>query len=560
MTVPGPNRRPLLMLLLVVTSIAMVRSFSAHAAGARQVADASVSGTPPRLVVILVVDQMRSDYIGRFRRDWTGGLKRLITDGAVFRRAAYPYLTTVTCPGHATIATGAWPRTHGVIQNVWWDREGQSLVDCTADERASVLGYSETHSSAADSANRLLVPTLADELRTRRGGRVVSVSIKAHASAILAGHGGDAVTWLENRSGWATSSAYTATPVATVDAFVRSHPISSDYGKVWTPMLSAARYTDEDDALGEAPPRGWGATFPHALRSAQGTSDEEFMRQWRSSPFANDYVARFAIALTESMRLGRTEGPDVLAVSFSSTDFVGHAFGPRSQEVQDIYAHLDRTIGTLLDDLDRLVGRDCYVLALTADHGVTPLPEQLIAEGDDAGRLSSPRIGAAIEEHLGRELGAQKSKYVSRVVANDVYLAPGMYERLRGMPAAMSSLLNRLSRLEGIARVFQGEQVRQGTTSPDAFLRAAALSYYPGRSGDLILVPRPNWVFAASGATHGTSHPDDQRVPLVLFGRGIKRGEYDDAATPADVAPTLAALCGISLSHADGHVLRMALK
>jgi predicted AlkP superfamily pyrophosphatase or phosphodiesterase len=326
------------------------------------------------------------------------------------------------------------------------------------------------------------------------------------------------------------------------------------------PMLSAGRYDDKDDALAEAPPRGWGVTFPHALRSAQGTSDEEFLLQWRSSPFANDYVARFAVALTESMRLGQADGTDVLAVSFSSTDFVGHAFGPRSHEVQDLYAHLDRTIENLLTDLDRLVGRNRYVLALTADHGVTPLPEQVIAEGGDAGRLRSARIAAAIEEHLERELGARKGRYVAHVVANDIYLAPGVYERLKGLPAAMSSLHKRLSRLEGIARVFQGEQLRQGATSPDAFLRAAALSYHPGRSGDFILVPKPNWVFAASGATHGTSHPDDQRVPLVLFGRGIKTGEYDDAATPADVAPTLAALCGITLTHADGQVLRMALR
>jgi len=223
-----------------------------------------------------------------------------------------------------------------------------------------------------------------------------------------------------------------------------------------------------------------------------------------------------------------------------------------------MYAHLDRTIGVLLDDLDRTVGAGRYVLALTADHGVTPIPEQLVAAGQDGGRLSSVAIAAAIEQHLKRTLG--EGTRVARVNGNDVYFEPGVYEKLNASPALLASLIDRLTRLDGIQRVVRAEEARNGMRSSDRLVRAAALSYVAGRSGDLILVPRAGWMFAGAGTTHATAGPDDQQVPIVLFGVGIKRGEYTDAATPADIAPTLAALCGMSMPNVDGRVLREALK
>ena len=315
---------------------------------------------PPKLAVILVVDQMRADYVDRFKGGWTGGLKRMIDEGAWFTNTAYPYLTTVTCAGHATISTGSFPRTHGIFQNAWWDRESRKQVSCTEDPRpeAADVGYGEPV-QGGDSARWLQVPTFADQMRAERQAHVATVALKDRSAIMLAGHGGDAVTWMgASTDGWITSKVFSTAPVPVVERFIADHRMSADLGKVWTRLLPEARYKTPDDAVGEAPPKGWTRTFPHFLNGASNTADAEFFAHWERSPYADALVGRFAAALVEGLQLGSHDGTDVLAVSFSTPDLVGHAFGPRSQEIQDIYAQLDRTIGTLFDRLDALVGRD----------------------------------------------------------------------------------------------------------------------------------------------------------------------------------------------------------
>jgi predicted AlkP superfamily pyrophosphatase or phosphodiesterase len=508
---------------------------------------------PPKLAVIIVVDQMRADYVDRFNADWQGGLKRLVTNGAWFQQAAYPYLSTFTCAGHATIATGAFPHTHGVFQNVWWDRDARKQMSCTDDPKATDLGYG-VPVAGGDSAYRLQIPTFTDVMRTERHARIVSLSLKDRSAIMLAGRGGDAVTWLSNAlDGWVTSSAFTAGPVPAVKAFVEANPPSADFGKTWDRTLPASRYSGTDDGLGEAPPAGWTRTFPHALKGTAGTADGTFFAQWERSPFADAYLGRFAAALVESMQLGRHDSTDVLAVSFSSPDLVGHAFGPRSHEIQDMYAHLDGTLATLFERLDTLVGKDRWVVALTADHGVTPIPEQLVAEGQDAGRVSGAAIAEVVERVLRPRLG--EGRHVTVVNSNDLYFEPGVYNRIRKSSALLNAVVAAIASRPGIQRVFQSEQVRDAAKSRDPWLRAAALSYFPGRSGDLILELKPGWMFSAAGTTHGSASADDQRVPILFMGPGIKPGKYQQPASPADVAPTLAALSGISLPKAEGHPL-----
>jgi predicted AlkP superfamily pyrophosphatase or phosphodiesterase len=513
----------------------------------------------PRLAVLIVVDQMRADYVERFRADWTAGLKRLVSRGAWFRQAAYPYLTTVTCVGHATISTGAFPHTHGIIQNAWPDRNLGHQVACTEDDAAMDFGYPEVV-KGRDSGQRLLVPGFADEMRQQRSAHVATLALKARAAIMLAGHGGDAVVWLdEPADAWDTSSFFAPAVPDAVKTFVASNAISSDFGKAWTRLLPARRYVEADAGLGEAPPSGWTRTFPHALRGAGDTPDAAFRNQWESSPFADAYVGRLAARLAESFALGKHEGTDVLAVSFSSPDLVGHAFGPRSQEIRDMYAHLDRTIGELLQALDRLVGRDEYVVALTGDHGVSEIPEQLEREHKDAGNLEPAKLVATIESAASAALGP--GKYVLGVNGNDVYFEDRVYERLQSSQGATEKVLEALRAVPGIDRVYRSEDVRESSAGPDARLRAAAMGYFPGRSGDLILVLRPGWIYrkAGTGTTHGTSSAADQHVPILLLGPGIKPGQYWQSVTPADVVPTLAVLCGISMPHAEGHALQEAL-
>lgn len=515
--------------------------------------------SPPKLAVILVVDQMRADYVPRFGGDWTAGLERLVDQGAVFTRAAYPYLSTFTCAGHATISTGAFPHRHGIFQNTWFDRNRGDMTDCTEDGNVKPIAYNKG-GGEEQSALNLMIPSFADVMRVERHAHVVTLSVKVRSAIMLAGHGGDAVSWVsESLDRWQTSSAFAPAPVPQVRAFIEANPIEADYGRTWARLLPPARYEDPDDGEGEAPPKGWTRTFPHVLKGdADDTKpDEEFYEQWARSPFADEYLGRMAGALVESMQLGKHADTDVLAVSFSSPDLVGHAFGPRSQEVQDMYAHLDRTIGALLDRLDALVGRDAYTIALSADHGVADIPEQLKRAGKDAGRFDTRALTAAVNNRVKVALG--EGTYVARVNANDVYFTPGTSAKLTATAGAIEGVLRTIAAQPGIARVFTAEELLKGASSTDPLLRAAALSYVPGRSGDLVLVPKPGWMFASSGTTHGTANPEDQAVPVIFYGHGIKPGRYSENSTPADIAPTLAELCGVKLPQAEGRALEAAI-
>jgi predicted AlkP superfamily pyrophosphatase or phosphodiesterase len=509
---------------------------------------------------VLVVDQMRADYIDRFRADWTAGLKRLVTDGAWFSNAAFPYLTTYTCAGHATIATGAFPHLHGIMQNTWWDRATRRMVACTDDDTVTTLQY-PSGTDSGGSASRLLLPTLADQLRSQRTGvRVATIALKARSAIMLAGHAGDAVTWMdETYERWETSTAFTPQRVAAVEALLAANPVDADFGQTWNRRLPDERYAMVDDGEGEAPPRGWTTTFPHVLNGDNDQApDRDFRAQWARSPFADAYVGRFAAAVAESLQLGRDDQTDLLGISFSSPDLVGHAFGPRSQEIQDVYAQLDLTIGTLLDRLDALVGRDRYVVALTADHGVSLVPEKGAMSRQEAGRVSTARLAEQLER-AAQAAAPSVGSYIARVNGADVYFTDGSFERLTKTPAALNAVIAALESQPGIARVFRREQLLAGADSDDPMLRAAALSYVPRVSGDFVYAVKPGWVSIASGTTHGTANIDDQRVPVILMGPGIRPGEYRDAVTPADIAPTLASLAGVTLSRAEGRTLNAVL-
>lgn len=517
---------------------------------------------PPKLVVIIAVDQMRGDYIDRYGVQWSQGLKRLVDDGALFPQAAYPYFTTVTCAGHATIGTGTFPMTHGQIQNSWFDREIGKDVACTDDASVTQISYGTQDPArvGGNSAARMMAPSFADELRAqaRRPPRIVSLSMKPRSAIGLAGHAGDVVLWYDTGKGWATSTAFASEKSALVAKFLDANPISRELGTPWTKLLPDKAYFYEDDGLKENPEQGWTNTFPHAfLVPAGAPPDDAAYERWENSPLADAYLERMAVALVDGMKLGQTDATDVLAISFSALDRVGHPFGPRSQEVQDTLVRLDRTLGALLTALDAKVGRGSYVLALSADHGVSPIPEQLARMHFDAGRIDGATLSTKISQALAAKLGA--GKLLEKITSPYVYLAPGVYDKLKAKPEAMQAVIDAITSVPGVARVLTRDQLDRGVETDDGILRAARLSYYPSRSGDLLIVYKPYWLTGSGGTSHGTPYLYDQHVPVLFFGAGIKPGKYWQAASPADVAPTLAALCGITMSRPDGHVLGVAL-
>jgi predicted AlkP superfamily pyrophosphatase or phosphodiesterase len=534
----------------------------------------SSAGTPqsaaarPKLVVLLVVDQMRADYVEKFRSQWTGGLKRLVEEGAWFREAAFSYAATETCVGHATISTGAFPSTHGMIANAWLERKNQKMVTCTSDPDPNVknIGYAGLAAKGADTAWRMAVPSFAEELKFQSGGatRIVSFSLKARSAITMAGHKADAATWFDGGA-WVTSSTYGTMPF--IEEQAKLHPAKADLGKTWSLSLPERAYWYGEKAFGAVPPDGWDLTFPHPLRGKSGTAeaDSTFYEQWASSPYADMALTEFAEKAVDALKLGNSNGTDFLAVGYSSVDYVGHEFGPRSREIQDILVRLDKNLADLFAQLDQKLGRGNYVVALSADHGVAPIPEDMQRTGADAGVLHLPELQDRIERAL--EPFNYPKPAVARITGSDIYFAPGVYDKLQQDHAALQAILDAALAQAGVAAIYRAEELRDRPATESPERRALANSYFPGRSGDLFILPKPYWLMDGAangkprsyGTGHGVPYNYDQRVPILLMGFGIQSGEYFQPSTPADIAPTLAALCGITLAPRDGRVLAEAL-
>jgi predicted AlkP superfamily pyrophosphatase or phosphodiesterase len=511
---------------------------------------------PPKMIVVLVVDQMRADYLDWYGPLLTKGLHRLTERGAWFTNAAYPYLNTVTCVGHSTIGTGTFPYHHGMILNGWLDRSTKKVPGCTEDLKVKEITYAGLAPATGDSARNLMRPALGEQVRERAGGRAIAMSLKPRSAIPLVGHHADAVVWFDDRGGWSTSAAFTKKPVPFIEEFVQSHPVTEDKDKVWTRTLDVSAYKGDDDVAAERPPAGSTRTFPHVLDGPPQTgSTESFFTRWTRSPFADEYLEKLAETAIDKLALGKGSGTDFLAISFSSLDLVGHAFGPRSHEVQDILVRLDATIGRLLDHLDQQVGSDNYVLGLSADHGVADIPE-VAGKG---GRLTAKEVKDALEKVFVPVLGVG-----DHTVANaytDIYLTPKTFDRVRVDGALRQAAIDALLALPAVDRVFFGPDLAtaEARESTDRIRRAAALSYFPGRSGDLILTPKESWLTSSAATTHGTEHSYDQRVPVILFGASVRPGRYTENASPADVAPSLASVARIRIAPTDGRVLAEAL-
>jgi predicted AlkP superfamily pyrophosphatase or phosphodiesterase len=512
----------------------------------------------PKLIVLLMVDQFRGDYVSRFQHQWTRGLHHLVSEGAWFRQARYSYYNTVTCAGHASVSTGSIPAVHGMILNGWWDRTTNANVTCTQDPTATSISYSRPVSAGGESLARLRTTTLADELQAQLSppARVIAFSLKARSAVTLAGRHPAAVTWFDDSGAWVTSTAFTAKPVAEVAEFVKQNPIERDATKTWTPSLPKDEYLFESPTIGiSALKGGMTPTFPHAL-SVNGATDAVFYDRWQSSPWADEYLARMALETARHLEFGVRQ-TDMVGISFSTLDKVGHDYGPNSHEVQDVLIRLDRTLGDLFAGFDRLVGAGNYTVALTADHGVAPFPERARAFGSDAGRLAPAAVVDAAERATAAAFGP--GKYVSAIAHTDLYFQPTIYDRLRAQPAVLESVRRAIMSLPGVLAVYTADDLMRNAFDDDPMGRQLAHSYMPGRSGDLTFTQPPYWIVAGTGANHGTGYDYDTHVPLLLLGKGIAKGDYLGAVSPTDVAPTLAFLANVTLPHPNGRVLTEAL-
>ena len=537
--------------------------------------DAKPDGRPPRLVVLCVVDQLRADYLERFgarlARYGGDGFLRLAREGAVFSDCRHRHGGTFTGPGHATIGTGAYPSVHGIVGNQWLVRGQKEPEYCVHDESASIFGAKDVTGAAKVGVANLRGDTLGDAMKFGLTPRpkVIGVSIKDRGAILLAGRRADAAFWLDPQlGGFVSSGQYGAwregPDAAAIKTAVESRLMGFNEGrlatfsKVWErdPRAGAGYEEAEDDARPEENEKGKGNAFPHAPSLPPGARD---VKQIETSPSGNELVEAFveelipfgpgdaahARSVDETrLALGAVEGEtDLLCVSFSSTDVIGHRYGPESQEAADALVRLDATIGKFLGFLDAKIGKGRWLFALTADHGAAPIPEWSERVGLGGGRLEPETVKKAVEEALSPDsLGFQG------VVEGNVYFDRISDPDLRRK--AEERVRDALIAAPGIWRVYTRTQLLVGQVPDDGPGRGALLSFDPVRSGDVVFQLAPFWMYGAKDAnpkaTHGTPWSYDQRVPLILFGPGIVPGPRPERASVVDLVATLTALLHVT--------------
>jgi predicted AlkP superfamily pyrophosphatase or phosphodiesterase len=498
----------------------------------------------PRLVLFVSVDQMRFDYLTRFAPLYEAGLKRLLEGGAVFTSARYRHANTETGPGHAVLLSGRHARETGIIANDWYDRTARRVVNVVDDPKAVAVPGPGRGASPANFDGE----TVGDLLkRASRASRVVGVSLKDRAAILMAGRRADAAYWYEPACGcFGTSTYYARRLPGWLAAWNAEKPVDRLDGKAWERLLrDAAVYRSvagEDDVKGEWD--GVNTTFPHAIRGRAGS--RLFYDDVRRTPFADELTLEVALLALREHALGSDAAPDLLAVSFSATDVIGHTYGPDSQEIMDQLLRLDRVLGRLLDAAEERAGRDGLLVGLSADHGVMPLVEVLKTRGIEARRVHPDQLELAVRQALATRFGAQD--LIAHYEAPHFYLDYDVLQR-RNLPRAeVEAEIERAMLATGLVeRVYTQARLLGAAPADDPYFALVRNSYFRTRSPDLIGVPQPHLHLDRypGGTSHGTPHDYDRHVPVAFLGPQFRPGRYDDACGPEDIAPTLAAVLGL---------------
>lgn len=532
-------------------------------------AAAGDSPARPKLVVLLVFDQMRGDYFGRWGHLFPdGGFRRLLDGGAWYQNCHYPYAMTMTAAGHASLSTGAFPSTHGIVGNDWFEPAIGQTVYATANDRWQLRLWTDTpvrgdQERPGGSPERLLAATFGDVVKEKYGDRskVISLSVKDRSAILMGGRSADACYWMDGRTGLAATSSYYGDRIHSwVKEFNNRRPADQWLGKSWERLRDDVDYEKEagpDDAIGEGAGTGQGKTFPHPFNDGKLEPNSKYYESVAFSPFASDLLVELALAAVRAEHLGQREAPDVLCVSFSSNDLIGHNWGPDSQEVLDATLRSDRNVATLLDALDQTVGAGNYVVAVSADHGVCPIPAQLQAKGVDAGLLFAGDLTKKANAYLNQKYKPSNDvNWISAAINSWVAVDRAPIKTL-GLNAddVISALADWLAKQPGIEMAVTRRELvqeKEPTLQPSAESRAGEetkavilemirRSYRPDRAGDIAVIPRPHYffAFALTGTSHGTPHDYDTHVPLVLFGTGVTAAVSKELVAPQSLAPTL---------------------
>ena len=515
----------------------------------------------PKLVVGIVVDQMRWDFLYRYydRYSAKGGFKRMLNDGFTCENTLIPYTPTITACGHTSIYTGSVPAINGITGNFWWDNELRRSVYCTEDKTVKSVGSSSVLGQMSPA--NMLVTTICDEMRlaTNFRSKVIGVAIKDRGGILPAGHSANAAYWYDNTVGdWITSTYYMNELPSWVNDFNKKKLVDKYYEQGWNTLYPINTYlqSTKDEKAYEGKP--FGTAFPYDMKKFIGKNYLSI----NTTPMGNSLTAEFAKAAVIGEGLGADEITDFLAVSFSSPDYIGHTFGPNSVEQEDNFLRLDKELGELFDFLDSKVGKGQYTVFLSADHGVSQVPDFLKENKIPAARVPLTGMITQLNVNLKAKYGVDKL-----VVSDDNYQIHLNY------PAIDSAKLNKedinstiadyMSWQPGIARSFPLNKIGE-VPLPSKIKEMVSNGYYPRRGGEVQIIFQPNFIESYggnTGTTHGLWNPYDAHIPLVWYGWGIKRGKLNRETYMTDIAPTLAALLRIQMpSGCVGKVIEEVMK
>lgn len=525
-------------LALLICCIFLFVFISASVAGQQQLKKPA----KPKLVIGIVIDQMRWDFLYRYKSLYsTGGFNRLIAEGFTCDNTFIPYIPTYTAPGHSCIYTGSIPAIHGIIGNNWFERSINKNVYCTDD--STVTGVGSNTIWGKMSPKNLLASTISDELRLSNNfqSKVIGISLKDRGAILPAGHSANAAYWYDEGK-WISSTYYMKDLPAWVKAENDKNYPGSMAGKLWNTLLPLDKYVQsagDDNAYESAMFSEKKPVFPHTI-SANATSKFE---DFKFTPFANTYTFNMALAAISNEHLGENNVSDFLAVSCSATDYVGHAFGPNSVEIEDTYLRLDKDIETFLLALDKKFGKNNYLVFLTADHGVAHVPafsqEHKIPSGVYNEWGLADEINKAAEPVLG-------IKGIVKIVENSqVYLNVDSNSQNKNLNDIKTFVINFLKAKDYITDVYELDKV-ETTSLPNILKTRITNGYNAKRSGNIGFIAKPAYFGGGStGTTHGSWNSYDSHIPLVWFGWNIKPGKTNDEIFMTDIAPTLAALLNI---------------
>lgn len=508
--------------------------------------------TQPKLVVGIVVDQMRQEYLYRFEsRFGQNGFKRLMYEGFMLKNAHYNYVPTETGPGHASIYTGATPAVHGIIANDWYDRALKKDVNCVNDTTRKAVG---TDAPGMVSPWRMLSTTITDELKlaTNKKARVIGVSLKDRGAVLPAGHMPDGAYWFDGKTGAIiTSTYYKETLPDWVNQFNLKKLPDTYLNQTWNTVYPTNTYlaSGPDDSPYEGKWRGKDKpVFPYNLAELRKTMGGYNLLTM--TPWGNTLVAEFGKAAILAESLGKDEITDFLTLSFSSTDIIGHAMGPQAVELEDTYLRLDKTLEELFLLLDKEVGRGAYTVFLTSDHGVAEVPQSMIDSRVPAGYFRASQVSTQLNEHLQKHFPGKT--IIEEFTSDQVYINQSAFDgdlRSSGIDlfVATELITKFLLSTEGIAQVYTSTTLRQANSDEVGIRGKVVRGFHPKRSGDIAYVLEPGWISwgGITGSTHGSGYTYDTHIPILFYGAGVKAGSSAQFHTITDIAPTLATILKI---------------